>query len=126
MFPRPPGKPALGKFAGWNHEGVSVMSPCAWLCAHNHSWEFAKRFFDPVFLKVQVLAFKSFGSHAGQTQIKYYLSEDLNFDPLHTLKAYFCLIQAHSKPQPYYRPIAHDLEVGQSGTHAAVSFIKSW
>ena len=112
IFPKPPGKPALGKFAGWNHEGVSVMSPCAWLRAHNHGWEFAERFFDLVFSKVQILAFKSFGSHAGRTQIEY-LSEDLKFDPLHTLKAYFRLIQAHSEAQPYYPPIAHDSEVGR-------------
>lgn len=111
-FPKPPGKPANGKFAGWNHEGVSVMSPCAWLRTHNHGWEYAETFFELVFEKVQRLAFKSYGKQAGRTQIEY-LTEDLRFDPNHNLKGFFRLVHAHSEAQPYYPTIQHDTEVGR-------------
>ena len=110
-FPKPPAKPSKGKFAGWNELGVAVMSPCAWLRLHNHGWEFAEDFFKLCFKQVQLLAFKSYGKHAGRTQIDY-LTEDLVMDKNHTLKTFFRLVQAHSEAQPYYPPLQMDQEVG--------------
>ena len=88
------------------------MSPCAWLRLQNHGWEYAEKFFELCFKKVQLfLTFKSYGKHAGRTQIDY-LSEDLKMDVNHTLKKFFQLVQAHSKAQPYYPVIQNDTEVG--------------
>ena len=56
---------------GWNVNGVSVMSPCAWLRLHNHGWEYAETFFKLCFKQVQDLAFKSYGKDARRTQIDY-------------------------------------------------------
>ena len=110
-FPKPPAKPSKGQFAGWSSYGVSVMSPCAWLRTHNHGWEYAETFFKLCFKRVQDLAFKSYGKHAGRTQIDY-LTEDLTMDANHTLKTFFRLVQAHSEAQPYYPELSMDQEVG--------------
>lgn len=110
-FPKPPAKPSKGQFAGWDSSGVSVMSPCAWLRLHNHGWEYAETFFKLCFNRVQDLTFKSYGKHAGRTQIDY-LTEDLKMDQNHTLKTFFRLVQAHSEAQPYYPELQMDQEVG--------------
>ena len=60
-FPKPPAKPSKGQFAGWNANGISIMSPCAWLHLHSHGWEYAETFFKLCFKRVQDLAFKSYG-----------------------------------------------------------------
>ena len=110
-FPRPPAKPRKGQFAGWNHTGVACLSPCAWLRMHNHGWEYAEKFLTLVFNKVQSLAFKQYGAHAGSTQLSY-LTEDLELHPNHELKYFFRLVQSHSEAMPYYPPIPMEPEVG--------------
>lgn len=110
-FPRPPAKPKMGQFAGWNPTGVSCLSPCAWLRMHNHGWEYAEKFLTLVFNKVQTLAFKQYGAHAGSTQLSY-LTEDLELHSSHELKYFFRLVQSHSEAMPYYPPIPMEPEVG--------------
>ena len=111
-FPKPPAKPSKGQFSGWNVNGAPIMSPCAWLHLHNHSWEYARTFFKLCFKRVQDLTFKSYCKHARRIQIDY-LTEDLTMDANHTLKTFFFLVQAHSEAQPYYPELQEmDQEVG--------------
>ena len=86
------------------------MNANAWLCQHNHGWEFGERYLDMVFKQVQKLVFKTFGAHAGRTQLDY-LTEDLCMDPSHLMKQFFRLLTAHSEAQPYYPPVEMDMEV---------------
>ena len=80
---------------------MTPLNPMSWLYMHHHGWKYGKTFLNLVFKKVQILAFKSFGTHWGPTQIDY-LTENLHMDPNHKLQNVFCLVHAHSKAQPYY------------------------
>jgi hypothetical protein len=110
-FPRPPARPSKGKFLKWNVTGINALNANAWLRQHNHGWEFGEKYLEMVFKEVQLLTFKTFGAHAGRTQLDY-LTEDLCMDPTHSLKQFFRLLTAHSEAQPYYPQISSDSEVG--------------
>ena len=84
-FPSPPARPSKGKFIPWSVSGINALNANAWLRQHNHGWEFGERYLDMVFKQVQKLAFKTFGAHAGRTQVDY-LTEDLRMDPSHILQ----------------------------------------
>ncbi len=85
----------------WADSGINTTSACAWLCIHNHSWEFGDLFQREIFLEVQKLAFKSYGEKAGRTQIDY-LSEDLAIEGTIKLSKFYNLVEAHSEAQPYF------------------------
>ena len=70
-----------------------------------------RRFSSFALKQIQDLAFKSYGKHAGRTQINY-LTDDLTMDANHMLKTFFRLMQAHSEAQPYYPELQMDQEVG--------------
>ena len=109
-IPAPPARPSKGKFTQWSVSGINALNANAWLRQHNHGWEFGEQYLDMVFKEVQKLAFKTFGAHAGRTQLDY-LTEDLRMDPSHSMKRFFQLLTAHSEAQPYYPPVAMDTEV---------------
>ena len=110
VIPPPPSRPSKGKFLSWSVSGINALNANAWLRQHNHGWEFGEKYLNMVFKEVQELTFKTFGAHAGRTQIDY-LTEDLSMDPSHSMKQFFRLLTAHSEAQPYYPPIAMDQEV---------------
>ena len=109
-IPAPPSRPSKGKFLHWSVSGINALNANAWLRQHNHGWEFGEKYLNMVFKEVQELTFKTFGAHAGRTQIDY-LTEDLRMDPTHSMKQFFRLLTAHSEAQPYYPPVAMDPEV---------------
>ncbi len=112
-FPPPPSKPTHGIFFAWANNGINATSACAWLCIHNHSWEFGDLFKREIFLEVQKLAFKSYdGEKAGRTQIDY-LSKDLVIEGTIKLSKFYSLVKVHSEAQPYFPPIEGDTEVGK-------------
>ena len=112
-FPKPPSRPSKGKFLRWSVSGINALNANAWLRQHNHGWEYGEKYLELIFTEVQALTFKTFGAHAGRTQLDY-LTEDLCMDPSHSLKQFFRLLTAHSEAQPYYPQITNDSEVGSS------------